>query len=188
MRYFNSSPEVIRLVVMMYVRCRCALSRILWRSAGSTSAIRPCGSGGTGFGPMFAAEIRKRRVAAHLHAKSSSIGVAVAPAIYKGSRRRDDWRFQDIRAGSDRSAVQYVVPTVNLIRLAHRRESRDELPHAGRALSLSGGGSWVRFRSRASLEAQRRRCQGEGCRCRKINPSVLMVQSTKNWRRQNASD
>ena len=29
-RYFNSSPEVIRLVVMLYVRypCRCATSRI----------------------------------------------------------------------------------------------------------------------------------------------------------------
>src|SRR3984893_10823472 len=49
-RYFNSSPEVIRLVVMNTcdTRCRCATSRICWPSAGSTSATRPSGSGGTG--------------------------------------------------------------------------------------------------------------------------------------------
>lgn len=37
-RYFNSSPEVIRLVVMMYVRfrCRCAMSRTCCSSAAST--------------------------------------------------------------------------------------------------------------------------------------------------------
>jgi putative transposase len=63
-RYFNSSPEVIRLVVMMYVRyplC-CATSKISWPSAGSTSAetVRLWWNR---FGPMFAAEIRKRRVA-----------------------------------------------------------------------------------------------------------------------------
>jgi putative transposase len=39
-RYFNSSPEVIRLVVMMYVRypCRCATSRICWPNEESKAA------------------------------------------------------------------------------------------------------------------------------------------------------
>src|SRR5271166_4856047 len=40
-RYFNSSPEIIR------TRCRCAASRISWPSAGSTSAMRRSGFGGT---------------------------------------------------------------------------------------------------------------------------------------------
>ena len=40
-RYFNSSPEVIRLVVMMYAcgtHCRCATLRICWPSAGSSAS------------------------------------------------------------------------------------------------------------------------------------------------------
>ena len=60
-RYFNSSPEVIRLVVMMYVRYPLSLRNVedlLW-----TSATRLSGSGGTVLAPMFAAEIRKKRVA-----------------------------------------------------------------------------------------------------------------------------
>ena len=63
-RYFDSSPEVIRLVVMMYVRYPLSLrtSRTCWRSVASTSATRRCGCGGNRFGPMFAAEIRKKRV------------------------------------------------------------------------------------------------------------------------------
>jgi putative transposase len=64
-RHFNSSPEVIRLVVMMYVRFPLSLRnvedplfergidichetvRLLWNR----------------FGPMFAADIRRQRVA-----------------------------------------------------------------------------------------------------------------------------
>ncbi len=57
-RYFNSSPEVIRLSVMMYIRYPLSLRQVedllfergierFWWNR---------------FGPMFAAEIRKRRV------------------------------------------------------------------------------------------------------------------------------
>ena len=48
-RYFNSSPEVIRLVVMMCARYRLSLPNIedLLAERGSTSAMRPCGFGGT---------------------------------------------------------------------------------------------------------------------------------------------
>jgi len=43
-RYFNSSPEVIRLVVMMYIRRRCDRLRIFCSSGASTSrlVIRKC--------------------------------------------------------------------------------------------------------------------------------------------------
>jgi putative transposase len=62
-RYFNSSPEVIRLVVLMYVRCPLSLRNVedLLAERGidiSHETVRL-----NRFGPMFAAEIRKRRVA-----------------------------------------------------------------------------------------------------------------------------
>ena len=49
-RCFNSSPEVIRLTVMMYIRypCRCGRSRICCSNAASISATKRCGSDGTG--------------------------------------------------------------------------------------------------------------------------------------------
>jgi hypothetical protein len=49
-RYFNSSPEVIRLVVMMYVRYPPSLRNVegLLAERGIVSAMRPSGSGGTG--------------------------------------------------------------------------------------------------------------------------------------------
>ena len=49
-RCVNSSPEVIRLAVMMCIaiRCRCSRSRTYCSSVVSTSATRRCGSGGTG--------------------------------------------------------------------------------------------------------------------------------------------
>jgi hypothetical protein len=49
-RYLNSSPEVIRLVVMMYVRFPLSLRNVgdLLFGAGSTCATRRCGTGGTG--------------------------------------------------------------------------------------------------------------------------------------------
>ena len=61
-RYFNSSPEVIRLIVMMYVRYPLSLRNVedLLAERGidiSHETVR------FRFGPMFAAEIRKRRIA-----------------------------------------------------------------------------------------------------------------------------
>jgi putative transposase len=63
-RYFNSSPEVIRLVVMMYVRYPLSLRNVedVLAERGihiSHETVRFWSR----FGPMFAAEIRKRRVA-----------------------------------------------------------------------------------------------------------------------------
>lgn len=58
-RYFNSSPEIIRLVVMMYVRFPLSLRNVedLLFERGidighepQSSAARRCGSGGTGSG------------------------------------------------------------------------------------------------------------------------------------------
>jgi putative transposase len=66
-RYFNSSPEVIRLVVMMYVRYPLSLRNVedLLAERAIDVSHETVRFWWNRFGPMFAAEIRKRR-AAHL--------------------------------------------------------------------------------------------------------------------------
>src|ERR1700728_89725 len=66
-RYFNSSPEVIRLVVMMYVRYPLSLRNVedLFAERGIDISHETIRFWWNRFGPMFAAEIRKKR-AAHL--------------------------------------------------------------------------------------------------------------------------
>ncbi|MBV8105128.1 MAG: IS6 family transposase, partial [Hyphomicrobiales bacterium] len=63
-RYFNSSPEVIRLVVMMYVRYPLSLRNVedLLAERGIDISHETIRFWWNRFGPMFAAEIRKRRV------------------------------------------------------------------------------------------------------------------------------
>ena len=48
-RYFNSSPEIIRLAVLMYVKYPLSLRNVedLLAERGSTSAMRRSGFGGT---------------------------------------------------------------------------------------------------------------------------------------------
>jgi putative transposase len=64
-RYFNSSPEVIRLVVMMYVRYPLSLRNVedLLAERGIDISHETVRFWWNRFGPMFVAEIRKRRVA-----------------------------------------------------------------------------------------------------------------------------
>ena len=61
----NSSPEVIRLVVMMYVRYPLSLRNVedLLAERGIDISHETVRFWWNRFGPMFAAEIRKRRVA-----------------------------------------------------------------------------------------------------------------------------
>ena len=67
-RHFNSSPEVIRLVVMMYVRYPLSLRNVedLLAERGIDISHETVRFWWNRFGPMFAAEIRKKRVA-HMH-------------------------------------------------------------------------------------------------------------------------
>ena len=64
-RYFNSSPEVIGLVVMMYVRYPLSLRDVedLLAERGIEISHETVRFWWNRFGPMFAAEIRKRRFA-----------------------------------------------------------------------------------------------------------------------------
>src|SRR5271167_1510558 len=63
-RYFNSSPEVIRLVVMMYVKYPLSLRNVedLLAERGIDISHETVRFWWNRFGPMFAAEIRKKRV------------------------------------------------------------------------------------------------------------------------------
>jgi len=70
-RYFNSSPEVIRLTVMMYIRYPLSLRQVedLLFERGidiCDETVRFCCNR---FGPMFAAEIRNRRVQSHSYSQ-----------------------------------------------------------------------------------------------------------------------
>jgi putative transposase len=63
-RYFNSSPEVIRLFVMMYVKYPLSLRNVenLLAEPGIGICHETVRLWWNRFGPMFAAEIRRKRV------------------------------------------------------------------------------------------------------------------------------
>src|SRR5271163_1971346 len=86
-RYFNSSPEVIRLVVMMYVRYPLSLRNVedLLVERGIDISHETVRFWWNRFGPMFAAEIRKRRVSAH--ARLSSMALAFGRGLREDQRQ-----------------------------------------------------------------------------------------------------
>jgi len=63
-RYFKTSPEIIRLAVMMYIRFPLSLRNVedLLHERGIDICHETVRFWWNRFGPMFAAEIRKRRV------------------------------------------------------------------------------------------------------------------------------
>lgn len=63
-RYFNSSPDVIRLAVMMYIRYPLSLRQVedIQFERGIDICHETIRFWWNRFGPMFAAEIRKRRI------------------------------------------------------------------------------------------------------------------------------
>ena len=70
-RYFNSSPEIIRLTVMMYIRYPLSLRQVedLLFERGIDICHETVRFWWNRFGPMFAAEIRKRRVQNHSYSR-----------------------------------------------------------------------------------------------------------------------
>jgi putative transposase len=66
-RYFNSSPEVIRLTVMMYIRYPLSLRQVedLLFERGIDICHETVRFWWNRFGPIFAAEIRNRRIHQH---------------------------------------------------------------------------------------------------------------------------
>ena len=70
-RYFNSSPEIIRLTVMMYIRYPLSLRQVedLLFERGIDICNETVRFWWNRFGPMFATEIRKRRVVHHSYSQ-----------------------------------------------------------------------------------------------------------------------
>ena len=66
-RYFNISPEVIRLEVMMYIRFPLSLRQVedLLHERGIDISYETVRAWWDRFGPIFAAGIRKRRIQQH---------------------------------------------------------------------------------------------------------------------------
>ena len=66
-RYFKTSPVIIRLAVMMYVRFPLSLRQVedLLHERGIDISHETVRAWWDRFGPMFAAEIRKRRIQRH---------------------------------------------------------------------------------------------------------------------------
>ena len=65
-RYFKTSPEIIRLAVMLYIRFPLSLRNVedLLHERGIEISHETVRYWGNRFGPMFAAEIRAKRVEA----------------------------------------------------------------------------------------------------------------------------
>jgi putative transposase len=63
-RYFKTSPQIIRLAVMIYIRFSLSLRNVedLLHERGINICHETVRFWWRWFGPMFAAEIRKRRV------------------------------------------------------------------------------------------------------------------------------
>ena len=85
-RYFNSSPEVIRLAVMMYVRDPLSLRQVedLLCERGIDICHETVRYGWNRCGPVLAAEIRKRRV----HLDSIRCGAGILMRCVSGSTGR----------------------------------------------------------------------------------------------------
>jgi putative transposase len=63
-RYFKTSPEIIRLAAMMYIRFPLSLRNVedLLHECGIEISHEKVRFWWNRFGPLFAAEVRKRRV------------------------------------------------------------------------------------------------------------------------------
>jgi putative transposase len=70
-RYFNSSPEIIRLTVMMYIRYPLSLRQVedILFERGIDICHETVRLWWNRFGPMFAADIQKRRVQSHSYSR-----------------------------------------------------------------------------------------------------------------------
>jgi transposase-like protein len=75
-RYFNSSPEIIRLVVMMYVRYPLSLRNVedLLFDRGVDICHETVRLWWNRFGPMFASEIRRQRISRSYPAAMRDLG------------------------------------------------------------------------------------------------------------------
>ena len=105
--YFNSSPEVIRLIII--TRFRRATSQIGSPSAGSTSATRPFGSGRTG--SARCSPLRRRIITAYGEAETRREAVERGAADLF-TRPIDFTRDRPPDRGCDEAGMTAKIPVV----------------------------------------------------------------------------
>ncbi|MEW5703579.1 MAG: DDE-type integrase/transposase/recombinase [Pseudomonadota bacterium] len=129
-RYFNSSPEVIRLAVMMYIRYPLSLRQVedLLHERGIDICHETARFWWNRFVPMFAAEIRERRVQHHSYSNWRWLNKR-AENSHQPFRRREGAmaRFRDIKTLQKfASAHASIHNHFNLDRHLNRRETFKE--------------------------------------------------------------
>ena len=172
-RWFDSSPEVIRLVVMMYVRYPLSLRNVedLLHERGIDICHETVRLWWTRFGPMFAAEIRRKRVAGmrehtqwrwHLDEVYVKIN-GVQHYLWRAVDHEGEVLESFVTKERDKAAA------LRFIKKAMKRHGRpraivtDRLRSHGAALKELGGtgrqevGRWVNNRAENSHQPFRRR-------------------------------
>ena len=142
-RYFNSSPEVIRLTVMMYIRYPLSLRQVedLLFERGIDICHETVRFLWNRFGPMFASEIRKRRGQNHSYSRwrwHLDEGVRAdqrrdaLPLAGRRSRRRGARGFRHCQRRSKSTPLASVKmhhlmrfsPALAVVPVVHRRDPR----------------------------------------------------------------
>lgn len=111
-RYFKTSPEIIRLAVMLYIRLPLPLRDVedLLHERGIEVSHETVRSWWLRFGPMFAAEIRRKRVRRMRHSrwrwhldevfvKVNGVQHHLRRAVDHGGRGDRGLRHQEARQG-----------------------------------------------------------------------------------------
>ena len=170
-RYFNSSPEVIRLVVMMYVRFPLSLRNVedLLFERGIDICHETVRLWWNRFGPMFAGDIRRQRVSRmrgfrhwrwHLDEMYVKINGEMRLPLASGrSRGRGprELRHQDARQGRSAQLHEEGAEAPRLTRGDHHRRpallqgsderARQRREAGGRPLGQQPGGELATCRS-----------------------------------------
>ena len=167
-RYFNSSPEVIRLAVMMYVRYPLSLRQVedLLCERGIDICHETVRYWWNRFGPLFAAEIRKRRV----HHRFYSLWRWHLDEVFVriNGKTHHLWRAVD----HEGEVVEVVV--------TKRRDRRAALEFLTRAMKRYGRPASDLSRSRMRQNPHVRICGGPGSATTLVYPTAGSPRETSH--------
>ncbi|GAA0273417.1 hypothetical protein GCM10009127_12340 [Alteraurantiacibacter aestuarii] len=95
-RYFNSSPEVIRLVVMMYVRFPLSLRNVedLLFERGIDICHEAVRHWWNRFGPLFAADVQRQRASRCCQSKCTQPDLSLIDLLTPGSESQSCANFK----------------------------------------------------------------------------------------------
>ena len=161
-RYFNSSPEVIRLAVMMYIRYPLSLRQVedLLFERGIDICHETVRFWWNRFGPMFAAEVRKRRIHHRSYSQwrwlwllkipSAAESLVFSPVAGYGRRMRTIMKFFfDAAADTlrSRAELQFEILTLRQqLVILKREKSRPTLVAADRMFWVFLSQIWAGWR------------------------------------------